>query len=164
MPSLEKYYIMCYYINIGWKLYFKYGSMQNTNNKKILILIFVINFVTSPVFSYCYSLDPNTYNACIQRENNHNRMIQMQEQQLFMQQQQMLQQQIMLQKQLEQQKRINQQMQQQSYFPLQKQSNYNNYFTGNLNIDYFEYMRKFANAEVPYMSLEEFARSYRYKQ
>lgn len=59
---------------------------------RIIIVVFILVLIPQQVFAYCYSLDPVTYNNCIQRENYINQMKQMQQQQIFMQNLQMEQQ------------------------------------------------------------------------
>lgn len=120
--------------------------MQKINKykimNKILILTFIINLISAPVFPYCYSLDPVTYNACIQQENQHNQMMQQQ---------------------LEFQKRM---LNIQLYCLEQAQQNnsYNhrnyNYFTGNLKLDYARHRRDAVLGRDIYISKEDFTKAY----
>lgn len=127
--------------------------------KKITTLVFILILIQSTVWAYCYQLDPVAFNNCIQRENYNRQMLQMQQQQIFMQQQQMNQQRYMQQQQLDMQKKM--MMQQQFYQQqMRPQQQNKNYHTGNFEIDYFNLRRDAMMGEAPYMTREEFAKTY----
>ena len=136
--------------------------------KNVLILFLMLTLLPSYVFAYCYSLDPTTYNACIQKENQHNQMMQMQQQQLYMQQQYLMQQKKFQQQQIDVQREMLD-AQKKSYQQISDTQQLNssesqqNYFSGNLDYDYYQYMRKYARNKAPYMSKEEFAKVYNYR-
>lgn len=110
--------------------------------KKVLSLIFVLNLISSPIWAFCdASMDPMSYSNCINRENYNMKMMKMQQQQLDMQKKMMMQQQFYQQQ-------------------MQPQQQNRNYHTGNFEIDYFNLQRDAMAGEAPYMTREEFAKTY----
>ncbi len=133
---------------------------------RIIIVVFILVLIPQQVFAYCYSLDPVTYNNCIQRENYINQMKQMQQQQIFMQNLQMEQQRQMHKQQMEMQKKM---MQQQMFnnmlmYPAhQSQQNYDYCSSGSLEIDYEQYRAGAMMGRNPgTMTKEEFAKAHKY--
>ena len=110
--------------------------------KKVLSLMFILNLFSSPIWAFCdIGMDPMSFNKCMQRQNYNRQMMQMQQQQLDMQKKMMMQ----------------QQFYQQQMRPQQQNKNYH---TGNFEIDYFNLRRDAMMGEAPYMTREEFAKTY----
>ena len=129
---------------------------------KTIVLLFLLVVNAPVVFAYCSALDPVAFNACIQRENQHNQMMQMQQQQMLQQkiyQDQMLQQQKEYQRKMENLQRISVDVGGSVHSSNNK--NILNEFVGVCHIDYSIYMGKYALGEMPYMSLEQFKKTFK---
>lgn len=114
--------------------------------KKLLSIILVLNLITSTVWAYCDArMDPTSWFNCMNREDYHKKMMEMQQQQLDMQK-----------KMLEQQQSYQQRYQQQ----IQPQQENRSYHTGNFEIDYFNLCRDAAMGKAPHMTIEQFAKIY----